>query len=63
MQTWSLERYVELHGSKNAAKIWGVERQAVETAIKSNRTITIKLDKGYYSVEEEKTLKLPTMEK
>lgn len=63
MQTWSLERYVELHGSKKAAEVWGVERQAVEAAIGSNRTITIKYDNGYYWVEEAKTLKLPTMEK
>ena len=61
MQTWSLKRYVQLYGVERTAEVWGVRHQAVSAAIKSNRTITITYSNDYFSVTEEKTLKLPAM--
>lgn len=57
MQTWSLKRYVELYGVERAAQVWGVKHQAVSTALKNDRNITIKYSVGEFSVEEKKYLK------
>ena len=56
MESWSLERFVNLNGLVEAGNVWGVSHQAVSAALKSGRTIKIVQVDGIYEVWETKKL-------
>lgn len=53
---WTLKKFVSEFGTIKAGQAWGKTHQAVQSALKAKRNITIELADGWYETRDDKLI-------